>query len=248
MPHEGTIAIGEADLADLPRAAAARRIAYAGADPILFPGTLRDNLLYGLRRNPPAPPQDGGSEALRRLDEARRTGNPVEDVSAPWTDYAAAGARDADDLDRILVDFLRRMGLGEDIYRFGLSGLVDPARQPLLARHIIEARGRLRERLAAQRMTSLVEHFDPARYSRHATVAENLLFGAAARSMLTGRDLAGHRLVREVLDRERLTPELVGMGARIAETSIESSGTYRPATRCSSSSPSSARRNCTSTR
>ena len=219
--YEGVVAIGARNLADLPRAVVGRRIAYAGVEPTLFPGTLRDNLVYGLRRRPPESLDAEGREALRRIAEAQRTGNPIESVAGPWIDHDRAGARDRDDLDRILLDLLKRMGLEDDVYRFGLSGTVHPERQPDLARHVIEARRRLRDRLDAERMADLVEPFDEARYSRQATVAENLLFGAPTSRALMGRELAEHRLFRQALERESLTRPLVAMGARIAETMIE---------------------------
>src|SRR5215207_5397868 len=219
--YEGVVAIGARNLADLPRSVVGRRVAYAGVDPILFPGTLRDNLVYGLRRRPPEQLDAGGREALRRIAEAQRTGNPIESVAGSWIDHERAGARDRDDLDRILLDLLKRMGFEEDVYRFGLSGTVHPERQPDLARHVIEARLRLRDRLEAERTADLVEPFDEARYSRQATVAENLLFGAPTSRSLMGRDLAEHRLFRQALEREGLTRPLVAMGARIAETMLE---------------------------
>ena len=73
-------------------------------------------------------------------------------------------------------DLLRRIGMHEDIYRFGLSGTIDPDRDPELASRIVEARALLRRTIAAG-MADLVEPFDPERYNDQATVAENLLFG-----------------------------------------------------------------------
>ncbi len=63
--------------------------------------------------------------------------------------------------------------MGEEVYRFGLLGQVDPERHPDLAARLIEARIAFRERLAAEGHAHLVEPFDPARYNRQATVAEN---------------------------------------------------------------------------
>ncbi len=48
----GRIRIGEWDLRQIPSEVAGRRLAYAGVDPILFPGSIRDNLVYGLRYKP----------------------------------------------------------------------------------------------------------------------------------------------------------------------------------------------------
>lgn len=219
--YSGVIKIGEHELSALPRPVIGRRMAYAGVDAILFPGSIRDNLVYGLRHDPLAEPEEDEREAARRIAEARRTGNPVENIHAQWIDCERAGVADSDELDGMLVDLLKRMGLEEDLYRFGLAGAVDPDRYPDLGGRMIEARSLLREKLQGSGMADLVEPFDPERYNIQATVAENLLFGVPTSRALTGRNLAEHRGFREALDREGLTDDLIAMGARIAETMTE---------------------------
>ena len=117
-----------------PQRVAGRRIAYAGVEPILFPGSIRDNLVYGLPARPARRPP-------RRIRARRCAGSPRRSapairsraITAPWIDCALAGAADEDELDRILIDLLEEIGLEEDIYRFGLSGMVDPEQHPELA-------------------------------------------------------------------------------------------------------------------
>ncbi len=217
----GEVRIGDRDVRELSRATAGRRMAYAGVEAILFPGTVRDNLVYGLRHRPLRSAAEDARQKARRLVEARRTGNPIENIADCWIDVSLAGAADEEELDLLLIDLLRRLGLKDDIYRWGLSGMVDPGRHPDLADQIIAARIRLRTRLAAADMADLVEPFDVERYNRQATVAENLLFGVPTSRALMGRNLAEHHVFREALDAEGLTADLARMGARIAETMIE---------------------------
>ncbi|WP_244496431.1 ABC transporter ATP-binding protein/permease [Methylobacterium indicum] len=219
VPTSGRVTLEGHDLADWAGAALTRRIAFAGVDPILFPGSLRDNIVYGLNRRPPA--SGAHSADAKLLAEAHRTGNPVEPFPADWIDYAQAGVADARELDALILDWLTRIGMGEEVYRFGLLGQVDPERHPDLAARLIEARIAFRERLAAEGHAHLVEPFDPARYNRQATVAENLLFGVPTTTALTGRALAEHAVVRLVLDRTGLADDLVTMGERIAATMLE---------------------------
>src|SRR3954470_4701368 len=72
----GEIRIQDRNWLDIPKRVVGRRIVYAGVDPILFPGTIRDNLVYGLRQRPPTPSEEDDPEAARRIAEAKRTGNP----------------------------------------------------------------------------------------------------------------------------------------------------------------------------
>ncbi|GJE00093.1 ABC transporter transmembrane domain-containing protein [Methylobacterium isbiliense] len=221
VPARGRVTVGGHDLGEWAPPALARRIAYASVEPVLFPGSLRDNIVYGLLRPPDPEAVPSSPEERRRLAEARRTGNPLQSLGGDWIDYRQAGVADAIALDGLILDWLRRIGMGEEVYRFGLLGLVDPARHPDLAGRLIEARAALRARLEADGMAHLVEPFDKTRYNRQATVGENLLFGVPTTPSLIGRALAEHPVVRRVLDRRGLTPALVTMGERIAETMLE---------------------------
>ncbi|RVU13959.1 ABC transporter transmembrane domain-containing protein [Methylobacterium oryzihabitans] len=221
-PTGGRVTVAGRDLSDWSSSSLARRIAYASVEPVLFPGSLRDNIVYGLNRPPPggqAASRD--AEEQRRIGEARRTGNPLDGLGDGWVDYVRAGQPDEAALDRAILDWLRRIGMGDEVYRFGLLGQVDPDRHPDLAARVIEARAGLRASLARSGRDHLVEPFDVARYNRQATVAENLLFGVPTSPAFIGRALAEHPVVRAVLDRCDLTDSLVLMGEQIASTMLE---------------------------
>ena len=220
VDHAGTIALDGHPVSEWPPAERTRRLAYAGIDPVLFPGSLRENVVYGLRRPPPEA-NAASTEERRRITEAKRTGNPVENVAGDWIDYGRAGVGDALALDERVLALFSAAGLRADLYRFGLLGRVDPERQPELASRLIEARGALRAALEEGGMAGLVEPFDPARYNTQATLSENLLFGVPTARALTGRHMTEHPAVRAVLDEAELTDDLVEMGARIAATMTE---------------------------
>jgi hypothetical protein len=71
-------------------------------------------------------------------------------------------------------------------------------------------------------MQGLVEQFDPARYNRNATLAENLLFGTPVGStVLDIENLAHNAYVRRVLREQGLAEDLLKMGHKLAETMVE---------------------------
>ncbi len=220
VEFSGEVRLAGHDLTGLAGGVVGRRIAYAGVEPILFPGSIRDNILYGLRERPLADAEKNDIERLRRL-EASRTGNPLDTPEADWIDTTRSGSENGEQLDERIIGLLGRMGLEDDLYRFGLAGTIDTGRHPDLAERLVEARGRLHERLKEEGLSELVERFDPERYNVHATVAENLLFGVPTSQSLMGRALADDLHFREALDRSDLTQDMVHMGARIAETMVD---------------------------
>ena len=221
VDFSGVVEVGGRNLSRLPPIVAGRHLAYAGVDPILFPGTIRDNLVYGLRFRPVQKSEENEREAARRIAEALKTGNPIENALDRWIDLDLIGAKDEDELDHILLDLLRKAGMQNDIYRFGLSGMVDPQRHPELAERIVEARQRLLATFHETGMADLVEPFDPALYNDQATIAENILFGVPISRRLIGRELADDARFRDILERSGILGDLVTMGLRIAETMSE---------------------------
>src|SRR3984957_11445204 len=90
QPSSGRITVGGVDLAELPLAVVGRRVGYVNATPYLFSGTLRDNLLLGLRHRPVLPAsydEDAAKKRAKELLEARRSGNIDFDIEADWIDY-----------------------------------------------------------------------------------------------------------------------------------------------------------------
>jgi putative ABC transport system ATP-binding protein len=223
-PTGGRITVGGADLADLPVAIIGRRIGYVGAAPYLFTGSLRDNLLLGLRHRPIRPAEyDEASERRRQrqLLEAQRSGNIDFDLRADWIDYESAGVANAEELSQRIDEVLARLDFEEDVYGFGLRWRIDPAESPELADRLLEARHALTQRLAEEGITKLVETYDPGRYNTNATVAENLLFGTPIGPAFDFEALADNTYVQTVLDKAGLTDDLVEMGREVAATMTE---------------------------
>ncbi|HEX3538284.1 MAG TPA: ABC transporter ATP-binding protein [Stellaceae bacterium] len=223
-PSSGRVTIGGHDLAEMPVAVSGRRMGYVATTPYLFNGSLRDNLLLGLRHRPiqAAEYDDAGAKRrLRQLDEARRSGNIDFDLHADWIDYESAGVKDATELSHRVSEVLERLDFAEDVYGFGLRWQLDPAENPELAARLLEARKALEARLVADGITNLVETYDLDRFNTNATVAENLLFGTPTGPVFDYETLADNNYVRQVLDKTGLTDDLAEGGRRVAATMVE---------------------------
>ncbi len=224
-PSSGSIRIAGRNMAELPQAVTGRRLSYVGLETYLFPLSVRDNMLYGLKHKPMrAAEYDDGPAASRRaawVVESAKSGNSTLDLAADWVDYAAAGAEGPDDIDGKIIEALSLVDMEEDVYRFGLTGVLDPETYPEACAAILEARAALPRRLAAVDAEDLVVRFDPARYNANASLAENLLFGTPTRPEFASGALAENALMTQVLNEAGLIGQMLDMGLNIARTMVE---------------------------
>jgi putative ABC transport system ATP-binding protein len=198
--------------------------AYVGTPAYLFPLSVRENLLYGLKHRPMREAEyEGEALAARRfqLREAERTGTPTYDINAEWVDYAAAGVSGPEEMDARILEVLHVVDLDEAIFELGLRSAVDAGHSEALRDRMLGAREAMRERLESLGIQDWVERFDPEHYNRNATLAENLLFGTPVGRAFDIDNLAANAYVRRVLDETGLTPELLRIGHKLAETMVE---------------------------
>ena len=223
-PSSGTAKIGGRDLSTLPQAVTGRRLSYVGQDSYLFPISVRENLIYGLKHRPLGEVPREGEAAARHaswIAEAARAGNSTLDPEADWVDYAAAGAEDSTQLHERITSVLRTVDIEEDVYRFGLLGTIDPETHTEACAAVLEARAALPGRLVAADAENLVIRFDPERYNGNATLAENLLFGTPRKPEFAASALAHNALVTQALTETGLLDRVLDMGAGIARTMVE---------------------------
>jgi putative ABC transport system ATP-binding protein len=213
----GRVSLGGLDRSEADLSAT---LAHVSGEPVILAGSVRDNVLLGLRRRRRQVEPDS-DEARRRLDEALRTGDAGDDRDADWLDYALAGATGPADLDDRVIAALAVAGLSDDVWRMGLQGRIDPAARPELAGQVVAARRRMRDILAASGKARLIEPFDRDRYTLNATVAENILFGTPVGGAFGEAGLAEDRFLRSVIVAAGLEATLADMGGEIAATMIE---------------------------
>jgi ABC-type multidrug transport system fused ATPase/permease subunit len=127
----------------------------------------------------------------------------------------------APDIDQRLSEAVTATGIDRFVHARGLAGTIDPKREPKLAAAIVEGRRAVRAAVAAEGLQDFVDPFDPERYNRHATVAENILFGVPLGDTFREGNLPSHPFVRAILESEDLTKPLTAMGLAVATNMIE---------------------------
>ena len=224
LPTGGSIRLDGQDFFQVPEYVLGARTAYVSQDTYLFPLSVRDNLLLGLKFRPVVPaPYDAATRTVRQAfwQESERAGNPAFDPNADWIDYELAGATGPADLLPRMVDALRQVEIDEDIYALGLRGSIDAARRPDLAEKILKARHTLHGRLQDAAYAGLVEPFNGDLYNKNLSVAENLLFGTPLGKQFDGDNISADPYVQSVLEATGLNLDLQRMGLAIAETMVE---------------------------
>lgn len=223
-PDSGRISIDGRDLLELPESITGRRISYASADTYFFHGTLRDNLLYGLKHAPLTDPNyedEAAQEFKWHAAEALKAGNPTLDLNSDWVDYNAAGATGPDDLLTAIRPVLDAVLISQDILDLALRSTVDTTVHVALAGRIVDLRRSLRERMKDESLDAIVVPFDFDNYNTQATVGENLLFGTMKRPMMNNRKLAAHPYFQQLFRDTGLSNDLYAMGLEIAENAVE---------------------------
>ena len=223
-PNSGTIEMGGMDITRAPEAVTGRAISYVGSAAYLFPVSVRENLLYGLKHRPVREKEYSG-DALRLRDidlrESSRAGNSTCDIQADWIDYEAAGVSGAEEMDARILEVLKAVDLEEAIFEVGLKSVVTAGQNPGIAESVLRARDTMRERMNQPGISELVERFDLARFNRNATLAENLLFGTPVGKTFDVDNLAKNAYVRKILEGSGLAGDLLKVGHKLAETMVE---------------------------
>ena len=224
IPSSGTIEMGGIDITRAPEAVTGRAIAYVGAAAYLFPVSVRENLLYGLKHRPVRQlTYEGEALSKREIDlrESARAGNSTHDIRADWIDYEAAGVASEQEMESRMLEVLRTVDLEEAIFEVGLRSSVRNGQDSGLAESVLRARDAMRTRLNQPGIQELVEPFDLTRFNRNATLAENLLFGTPVGKTFDIDNLARNAYVRQVLDETGLSGDLLKVGHKLAETMVE---------------------------
>ncbi len=223
-PRSGSVSINGVDVTQAPESVTGRRTAYVGQEPSLRSGTLRENLYYGLMHRPVTPREYDDEQSKlfeRKCRDSRLAGNSDADLNADWIEYEAIGVANPAELTERTLEVLAVAGMDEDIYHFGLQGVLDPKSNPELAARIIEARTVLKQRLADPEIGSLVELFDRDKYNDNMTVAENLMFGTPRDGSFQIDQLADNEYMRKVLNETRLIHPFLAMGRQIATVMVD---------------------------
>ncbi len=224
-PASGKVTVGDHDLQSLPESVTGRRISYAASDAFFFFGSLRENLLYGLKHHPmetAAKPLELSGSKSRWLIEAEKSGNSALNVNSDWIDLTLTNAATGPDgLDGAMMKVLDVVRLSEQVFEFALNSSFDVTQQPGLADRLMAMRMALRAELEQRGLSHLILPFEAGSYNMEASVVDNLLFGV----LLDVKDQAkadeGRAYLYNTIRDTGIGKLLFEMGFSIAETTLD---------------------------
>ncbi|MGB3243016.1 MAG: ABC transporter transmembrane domain-containing protein [Sulfitobacter sp.] len=210
-PTSGRVVIAGHDMSRLHQATIAARIGHATSRPVLFVGTLGENVLMPLRYQPI---HDIVETDLSR--ESRRAGNSPETPGAEWLDVSSAQVSDGGELRDWLLDLVKAMGSTGALLRRGLDLRFDLETHPELARALVDLRADVSRGLAAAGLDIHVRTFDPDTYNPAFPVVDNLLFSAPLGDV-TADLLAQQTRFLELLGELDLEEDLMQLAVDVVE-------------------------------
>ena len=192
--YSGTVRMGGHDLASVPEAVIGRHVAYAGGDPIVVTGTLRDNLLLALQRRP------------------GRAADPAGDAAA--LDRRALAALSGAGLGDLVV----RLGLERRLDPDVTPALAE--RIVSLRAQVTDAIARRQSDTGRV----LIEPFRFAAFNRWMTLAENILFATPVNDTRGAASLLSDPALEAPLEKSGLRQALIGLGRSALITLAELAG------------------------
>ncbi|MEM8577066.1 MAG: ABC transporter transmembrane domain-containing protein [Pseudomonadota bacterium] len=205
LPSAGTVAIGGTRLTALHQGTIAGRIGHATSRPVLFLGTVADNILLPLKSQPRGDAADAAFAA-----EAARAGNSHDMLTAPWVDYSRAGVTDDATMAGWGLQLIDTMGVGPALFRRALDQRLDGSAHPRLSEKLVALRPVLRQAIAQAGLAEHAIYFKWTKYNPALPVAENLLF-ATARQPITPDLIAGQTAFLEALRDLGLDQDLMAL-------------------------------------
>ncbi|WP_171181574.1 MULTISPECIES: cyclic nucleotide-binding domain-containing protein [unclassified Ruegeria] len=171
LPSGGKVRIGDVNLAELHQGVVASRIGYATSRPVMFQGTLGDNVMMPMRFRPLSESADDPD-----FRETLRAGNSSDPFKVDWLDPSLAGLPDAAALRDWWLQLIDGMGSGAALFQRGAEQSFNAAEHCELAQKLVELRPIVRKAVQDAGLEQQALIFDRNLYNPALPVAENLLF------------------------------------------------------------------------
>ena len=171
LPTSGRVEIGDVNLAGLHQSVVAARIGLATSRPVMFRGTLGENVMMPMRLRPLSTSIDDPD-----FHETLRAGNSLDPFRAEWLDPGLAGFNDSNRLREWWLQLIDGMGSGAALFQRGAEQVFNAEEHPALASKLVELRPLVQKAVQNAGLEQQALVFNRATYNPALPVVENLLF------------------------------------------------------------------------
>jgi ABC-type multidrug transport system fused ATPase/permease subunit len=223
-PGSGRIKVADYDIGELSESVLGRRLAYVDQQSYVFTGTIRENLLYGIKNRPLSDFEYSPDELENRKKQVKNSilsENSTDDINSDWLNTESAGFESRQDFNNHLATVLDITGLDDDVYQLGLYSTINTEDYPELATGILEARQRLRQELQKEEFKPLVEILDNEKYNTNLSAAENLILGVPTQTGVELESLLSAPVVVEAIAEAHLKEPLFRIGLQTTKIMVE---------------------------
>ncbi len=225
QPAAGYISYGDEEINQISTERLTRNVSYAGPEPILFDGTILQNINYGLRRKPPEEDTDDLTSArLTEIEEAEASGNNPSSAHDVWTDFDMAGVENWGQMRNWLQEMMVAIGSRRMVFELGLKDHFDPKDMPtVIEEKFIDTRNDLTHQWHSQQLDRYVKRFDINGYHPHLSVLENIGYGLIREEdeVPLIRSLTGNEEFIRILRQHNLYQPLRDAGEQVSKHIIE---------------------------
>ncbi|MGV6804868.1 MAG: ABC transporter transmembrane domain-containing protein [Ruegeria sp.] len=211
LPSSGKVEIGGTNLSNLQQAVVAARVGHATSRPVMFQGTVGDNVMMPMRYKPIS-----DSPVDSEYQETLRAGNSPDPFRSEWLDPSLAGFETAEQLREWWLKLIDGMGSGPTLFRRGAELSFDQNAHPKLASKLVDLRPKVHQAMHDAGLEQQALIFDKAVYNPALPVAENLLF-AVPKVPVTQQLLAQQTVFLGQLRELGLDETLVGLTRDVIE-------------------------------
>jgi ABC-type multidrug transport system fused ATPase/permease subunit len=185
----GELKLNDVNIVDVKLSSLRKTIGYVAQAktnaPILYGGTLIDNIVYPLKRK-----------------DKNSSGEEKE-----WLELESIGIKNLEELQNEILEIIKDVALYEDVYNFGLCNMTllealtykdslfkikDPE---AIRTEILKGRKKLKEKMTGE-YKDLIEFFDEEKFMNYSNIMENIIFTSAEPFL---KDAKSYEILKKVL-------------------------------------------------
>jgi len=212
VPSQGSILIKNRSFNKLPLAFTSKKITYLSKENMILNTTIFKNIVHGILM-----PHQINSLNAKNIYSEKNINQYLKMYTADTAiDYKAANVNNKEELQHKIIDLAKELDLDEALYQFGLNQTLSDVTSPYLIGRILMARKAIEDAIKKSTYKNIIKRYHKNKFNEHATVIENLIFGAPCLTSCSFDKIYTHPYFIQTLKKTGLYDELIHIGIKLA--------------------------------